>query len=164
MLRFSKTKTEVHRDVLTKIRRQVDRTDSVLSQISTGQSSEPLQVLSTGCAKPLERIGLGGEGCLPQVFEGHVDFAIALHDVPDYLFRCIHHVIRGNQPYAACQGVQTYQLVKIEDVLSHRIGMKASRFRNEIGIQFLSLCDFTVDQIPPRNSPLQDIVAENRRE
>jgi hypothetical protein len=133
-----------------------------LPPASTGQSSEPLQILSAGRTEPPERIGLGSESCLPQVFESHIGFAIPLHYVPDYLFRCMHDIILGDQPYAACQRVQTYQLVKIEDVLSHRIGMKASRFRNEVGVQFLSLCDFTVDQIPPRNSPLQDVIAENR--
>jgi hypothetical protein len=60
--------------------------------VSSCQSSEPLQILSTGRTKLLERISLGGKGCLPQVFEGHVDFAIPLHDVPDYLFRCMHHL------------------------------------------------------------------------
>ena len=131
--------------MLAKIRRQLDLADSAVPRISTGQSSESLQILSTGRTEPLKRIGFGSEGCLPQVFECHVDFAIPLHDVPDYLFRCMHHLFLGDQPYAARQGVQTHQLVKIERVIGHRIGMKARPFGNEVGIQSLPLCDFTVD-------------------
>ncbi len=113
--------------------------------VSSCQSSEPLQILSTGRAKPLKRIGFGSEGCLPQVFEGHIDFPIPLHDVPDYLFRRMHHLFLGDQPYAARQGVQTHQLVKIEGVIGHRIGMKACPFGNEVGIQSLPLCDLAVN-------------------